>query len=1470
MTPPAPRRRAPRALLAGLLTALLTAPALAATPALAAEAPPPTKARQVDAEDFHDGRYVVTLRSDPAATYRGGVGDYRATRPRDGADLDAQSRKVVAYTDHLVDEQEAVASATGVGIITSVTLATNAFTANVTAEQAAELAADPRVASVVPSERLHLHAATSSTDFLGLSGDSGVWESLGGTDDAGAGIVVGVIDSGIAPENPSFAGERLGTAAGSEPWRDGDRIVFDKADGSQFVGTCQSGDSFDANDCNTKLIGARYFVDNYGADYIGTDRGETVSPRDGSGHGSHTASTAAGNHGVKATVGGRDFGEISGVAPAAKIAVYKACWSGPTRDDDGCELGDLIAAIDAAVADGVDVINFSIGGGGATSTVSVTDAAFLGAAAAGIFVSASAGNSGPGATTLDNASPWITTVAASTIPSYEATVRLGDGKAYAGGSVTVADPVSGPLVLARDVATAGAEDPQLCGPDTLDPALVAGKIVLCDRGVVDRVAKSAEVKRAGGIGMLLVNTAPNSIDLDEHTVPTIHVDSAASDALHAYAAREGATAVLEPENTTGTPSPVTPQLAGFSSRGPVLVNGGDVLKPDITAPGVAILADGRNDEGKDPTFALLSGTSMAAPHIAGLAALYLGVHPDASPAEIKSALMTTAHDTKTADGDAYTDPFGQGAGQVTATSFLDPGVVLLNGLDDWLAYIQGIGLAELGLDPVDPSDLNLPSVSIGALAGVQTVTRTLTSTRAGTYVAQPVKMAGVEVSVSPARITFDGAGEQQKVEITFRRTDAALGEFTTAALRFTAGDTVAVTLPLAVRPTQIAVPDSVTGTGNEGSVEIPVLAGQDRSLSVQVRGLTPGHVSRGEGTAGSAPQQHVVDVPEGTTEARFELAGADPDSDVDLTVYQMDPFGGLMFAGNSLSPTAHETIVLRDPQPGRYILEVATLSGEGTIAYDLTSYLVGADAPEGALRADPAELTLHLAETTKLTVSWSGLSDGGRWYGRIIYGDTGAATDLHVTTSGTAPVDDVEPAAEVDPDVVRPGTTFTLRAVGLPAATAYDIELDDAALGAGITGDDGTLARHILLPQDTELGGHEVTVTAGDTTVGAHLTAAALVVHTVFENVSYSPDGGAEAYGEVVFSGDGTVHTRLATAAGTIVSEQDLQVTQDPIFSFGSERMTAVAVSPGDYVITAWADTPEGPGPLRTVAFHVDKTKPNALTLTPHPGDENAVDMRYDNAAGSLTQATIRSKTCAGPLVFGSVWIDKPVITATFDLTGITGLDVIIDGKVVGSYANPGSERCADHTEVSHDFWSVVSAPKSGASQRAAGQLDVTVNNRYPAYSAGFELSLGYGTDYYGPKEFDERIPHTVVTEPGPVVTREVTMDAGAAFWTRAFYEVSSPDIHLTAHRVVLIPAVSPEELLPVPAAGGGSGAPGGGSGGGSGHGGGGAHGSHGSHGGDLAATGGGMNPALATGIGVAAVLAVIAGALLLVRRRRS
>lgn len=1057
-SPLGPLLRSPLRLIASVAVAALASTGLAlGTAGAASAAPPPSTAlglgiQKPGATSYTAGRYVVTLRQQPAATYTGGVAGMAPTKPDAGRQLRSTAAPVERYSGYLAERQRRVATSVGASVDYSYTLALNGFAADLTAAQAAKLAANRDVASVAPDELLKI-TAQSGVQFLGLDGANGVWSKVGGVDKAGKGVVVGVIDTGIAPENPSFAGKKLGTTPGAEPYRTGTTITFAKGDGGTFTGTCVAGVQFRASDCSTKIIGARYFVDGFGKKNIApVSGGEYLSPRDGDGHGSHTASTAAGNTGVTATVAGRDFGAISGVAPAAKIAAYKVCWTGDVAKKiaDGCATSDIVAAIDQSVADGVDVLNFSIGGGAAQTTVSPSDQAFLGAAAAGIFVSASAGNAGPAPTTLDNAAPWETTVAASTLPGYEATVTLGNGASYAGASVTVDKEVKGPLVRADLVANAGVADAILCGPNSLDPAKVAGKIVWCQRGTYDRVAKSAEVKRAGGIGMILVNKTPNSIDSDTHSVPTVHLDAQYFQPTFDYAGTAGATATLKPGNSTGVVVPV-PQIADFSSRGPVEADGSDVLKPDIAAPGVGVLAATGNPAGGTPTYGFLSGTSMAAPHIAGLAALYLGLRPTATPMEVKSAMMTTADDAVDGKNAPVTDPFAQGAGQVDARQYLDPGLLYLSGTADWLSYIAGAGytLSDPTIKPIDPSDLNQASISIGSLTGTQTVTRTVTSTRAGTWAALPLSMKGVTAKVSPRILRFTAAGQSKNYTVTFTRTRAALDTFSTGYLNWV-GQNSTVRSPVAVRPVTVDAPSGVSGTGLSGSTPVNVTPGFSGTLPLNLSGLATGTLLKdpkgsspsnsGQGSAGATFTWEVT-VPKGTSFARFDESAVDKSADLDLTVELLDKPGGTALIGyQSATSSADERVDIPDPDPGTYRITVTVFSG--TSAFDLTTFLLSSSGSGGvgAFTATPNPLPVTQGTSATYTLSWSGLTARTKYLGLVQYGDSPVSTVIQVDSGEPpAPVATAPPTISGTPEVgsTLTATTGTWDTAGLTFAVQW-------------------------------------------------------------------------------------------------------------------------------------------------------------------------------------------------------------------------------------------------------------------------------------------------------------------------------------------------------------------------------------------------------------------------------------------------
>lgn len=958
------------------------------------------------------GHYIVLLKDAPLATYEGGESGIQRTRPDKGKQLDAHSANSQKYVAHLKKEQADVATEAGVTPDVTYQVTLNGFSADLTADQVAKISSDKNVLGVFPDEIHHPTAAVPSTEFLGLgdidTGTGGVWDAVGGTAEAGKGIVVGVVDTGIAPENPSFAGDKLGKKPGAAPYLAGNAVVFDKADGGQFRSERVTGEQWSKQAYNTKLIGAQYF--NSGAAAAGFSfKTDYASPRDLEGHGSHTASTAAGNFGVSASVEGIDFGKISGVAPAAKVAAYKACYGGPdplVTDDDICASSDLLAAIDAAVADGVDVINYSIGGGAATTVLAADDIAFLNAAAAGVFVAVSAGNDGPGASTADHASPWYTTVAASTIPTYEGTVQLPNGFEAAGASVTVfpvpGGSVTGPVVYAGDAAAAGAAPAEaaLCFLGTLDPAKVAGKIVVCDRGTNARVEKSQAVGEAGGIGMILVNVTPGSLDNDFHSVPTIHIAHTFRTALLDYVRNTvGATATLVGENVTGVETP-TPQVAGFSSRGPMLADGNDVIKPDVSAPGVAILAAVENAAGAAPKFGFKSGTSMSSPHVAGLGALYLGEHPNATPSEVKSALMTTAYDTVDGVGGTVTDPFAQGAGHVDPTKYFDAGLLYLNGPADWLSYLEGLGYGDFGgVEATDASDLNLASIGIGSLAGPQTVTRSVTSTKAGTFTAS-ASVPGVTTVVSPSELTFGAAGETKEFTVTFTKTTAPAEAWATGFLTWTGAGT-SVRSPLAVFPVTADAPEQVDGSGATGSVDVEITPGITGELPLHLAGLAPVEtLVDGDETTGAATDGHstyIVEVPEGAELADFTIDSSDDTgSDMDLVVYRVVSPTDLRYyeRWSSATGSADEAVRIEAPTAGTYLVDTHVYSFSAPFTWKATSAVVTPDGL-GSFTATPNPLQVEQSVPETFSVSWSGL-EAGSYLGVVRYGDSQVRTVVSV------------------------------------------------------------------------------------------------------------------------------------------------------------------------------------------------------------------------------------------------------------------------------------------------------------------------------------------------------------------------------------------------------------------------------------------------------------------------------------------
>lgn len=955
----------------------LIAGTLATSTGAAMAAPPADPAAEASATPaFEAGSYIVLMKDEPAVAYEGGVSGIPATKPAKGEKFAAKSDAVAKYRGHLKNKQDKAIAEAGVDATKyRYTDAISGFAADLSVAEATALSKDADVLAVTEDELYQLDT-NASPDFLGLTGPTGVWNQLGGTTDttdgAGAGTVVGIIDSGIWPENPSFSGAGF---PAPQDWN----------------GECVRGAHFNPNKlCNNKLIGAKYFLEGFGKKNLA--KYEWVSPRDADGHGTHTASTAAGNDGVNAVIEGRDFGQISGMAPQAHVAAYKVCWDGKDGAG-GCFGSDSAAAIDAAISDGVDVLNFSISGT-SNNYLDAVELGFMYAADAGIFVAASSGNSGPTASTTNHPSPWLTTVAASTHAIYEKTLLTGDGQRFIGSSITTGLPTQTPMVLSDAIAAPGGTDALLCAPNSLDPAKAAGKLVVCDRGVYDRVAKSAEVKRAGGVGMVLVNAVEGSLDNDLHAVPTVHLSHIHRPAVRAYAATTGPTGAILDTNVGSTTK--VPEIAGFSSRGPSLGAGGDILKPDVSAPGVGVLAAySPRALGRD--FDFLSGTSMSSPHIAGLGALLTDGHPEWSPMAMKSAMMTTARDHA-----SPTSVFATGAGFVEPRKFLDPGLVYDADQDDWWAFLAGQGVrfsdgTPVSGNPIDASDLNQASIAIGSLAGKQSVTRTVTnvSGTTATYTAGVSGLSGIDTVVTPSTLTV-APGQSATFTVEFTRSTAPFNQYAQGHLTWTDGGTHSVRSPVAVRPVAAAVPAEVT-VQNGQSTTVDVVSGFSGTMSTQVKGLTAGTVTSqtAQNTGGAAfdpadPRnvKQPFTVPAGTTLTRVELRANDPVND-DLDLFIQRVSDGAIVA-SAASGAANEQYTSFTLPAGAYVLHVqawAVAGGAATTTFGVRTFTVP-DTSAGNLAVNPASQPVTTGQTVQFGLTPSGLAAGTPYLGWVGFYNT--------------------------------------------------------------------------------------------------------------------------------------------------------------------------------------------------------------------------------------------------------------------------------------------------------------------------------------------------------------------------------------------------------------------------------------------------------------------------------------------------
>ncbi|MDQ3178091.1 MAG: S8 family serine peptidase [Actinomycetota bacterium] len=934
--------------------------------------------------------YIVTMRAEPAVTYEGGTAGIPATAPDKGDKLATDSANVVRYRAVLKNSHDQVLDRAGVARSTKIydySVATNGFAARINGRQGAALRSQPGVESVQPA-RIERPDTITTPRFLGLSTRGGAWSK----GHRGEDLVVGVIDSGIWPESRSFSDANDTTG------------VFDELE--EWNGTCQSGEDFSSQDCNNKLIGARFYPAGFGGGAaIKRDFPyEFISPRDADGHGSHTASTAAGRGGVPVRISGQSFGRASGMAPDARVSAYKVCWG--RGSEGGCNTSDSVAAIDQAVADGVDAINYSISGS-STNFVDPVEVAFLRASNAGIFVAASAGNSGPDASTVAHPSPWITTVAASTHDRYsEATLTTREGVEYVGASSQSTGLPLTRMIYAGDIPAAGATaaDAARCSPGSIDPALAIERFVVCDRGVNARTEKSLVVRDAGGVGMVLVNTTPNSVNGDIHFVPTIHLDADVRPALLAYVSgtRRPASS-LSPGVSVGDEN--APEPAVFSSRGPLRASS-DLLKPDITAPGVDVLAAVSPDGYFGRNYDLLSGTSMSSPHMAGLSLVVKSARPNWTPAETKSALMTSAY---AVDG---ASPFDVGSGHVSINRAIASPLVYPAGVNDYFGFLCGLGEIDnpalCADNDIEVSDLNQPNIAVGQLAGTRTVTRriknsgTTTATFRSTVAAPP----GLDVAVAPSQLRLN-PGQTKTFRVTFTANSGAVfDEYTFGKLTWKAPTISKAESELVVRPVAISAPTEVTGTGVSGADEFDVTFGYDGPYAAGAHGMIP--ATKNDITVTDDPGNDIdgalacyyapsggteeecgiklvpFTVPAGTALTRVSTFDAFTDGNDDVDLYIFNPAG--VNVGASGGGTAQEQVDIPTPQAGQWLAIVHGWETDGDHAnLTMFNWSVPADpaVDNGSLKIESASDSAAVGETATIKYSWTGLAADNKYLGAV-------------------------------------------------------------------------------------------------------------------------------------------------------------------------------------------------------------------------------------------------------------------------------------------------------------------------------------------------------------------------------------------------------------------------------------------------------------------------------------------------------
>ncbi|RZV36734.1 MAG: hypothetical protein EX272_07405 [Chromatiales bacterium] len=981
--------------------------------------------------------YIVQLRSPSAA-------ERQASLTLPGTKFQKDSAAAKAWVADIEDEQQRVLAKAGPGTrqIYSYRYGLNGFAARMSASQAQKLEHLPEVQNVWEDE-VRPMATRHSLTFLGLFDDEDGLRSVEGLD--GDGVVIGVIDSGITPEHPALRdtreADRPGTCRSS--WGETtilgrwlcrryrklpDVVAFEAPEG--WGGECIGGERFETTDCNNKLIGARWYID--GAQETGPiHEGEIRSPRDADGHGTHTATTAAGNR-SSASLFGTLVGDLEGVAPKARVAVYKACWLRPGATRASCNTSDLANAIDDAVADGVDIISYSVGSSLARTTAP-DDLALLAAAKAGVLAIVAAGNEGPNLGTIGSPAggPWVLTAAASTrdgesnVEAMEITAPPGLAGKYAVKEAFFTpplqdvDPIEASLVLVDDDDTTLDSGDTGSVADGCQPLVngdeVDGNIAFLQRTGCrfDEMVQNAA--DAGAVAALVYNIAGDPIVMHGESglsdIPALMLGQADANLILAeFDDGVDVTVVLD-KGFLLTSSDAGNEMAVFSARGPAPIQ--DILKPDLTAPGVNIIAGFSPDSAfstPGENFAYLSGTSMSTPHIAGVAALLRQAHPEWPPSAIKSALMTTARqDITSSNGLGNANPLDFGAGHIVPNASLNPGLVYEISNDEFDAYLADMS--------AEARNLNLPSIAMSKLANSQTVTRRVTNVSdvAGAYTVEISPPPGMGVTVEPNSISLaPGQSTAFDVTLDYQSGPLDLWRYGSFTWRSESHD---VFSPIAVKPTSILAPAEITTFGGSGNLSFDVEFGFSGSYSPQVHGLNLPLILNGfvdndptktfTFRSNAGVTQHVISVPANQLYARFALFDAltDGDDDLDMYVYYCGTTGeSCSKLGESGEPTSQERFDVYRPAEGLYAVlvhgfETDELQGGPGSNYQLLGWAIGITDDKGNMTASGPAF-VNAGTTGTVTVDWAGLGANTIYLGGVSHNTPQGLSGLTLITIG--------------------------------------------------------------------------------------------------------------------------------------------------------------------------------------------------------------------------------------------------------------------------------------------------------------------------------------------------------------------------------------------------------------------------------------------------------------------------------------